>query len=102
MITNGQHPSQLLKATQKQASTVFRHGFLQRRVATRTPVLYNLDQAPSESTDVASENPEIVHELRELSDSTRKEFGEFMQRGSAQRPTGSLFPKSVTKRTGSA
>ena len=56
------------------------------------PVLYNLESDKAESTNVAAKNPEVVTKLLELAKSTRSELGEFMQRGTAQRPTGSLFP----------
>ncbi|MEJ6569391.1 MAG: hypothetical protein QNL80_11030, partial [Akkermansiaceae bacterium] len=58
------------------------------------PVLYNLKSDIAESTDVSAANPEVVQELLNLAQSTRAELGEFMQRSSAQRPTGSLFPEA--------
>ena len=58
----------------------------------KTPVRYNLDSDKTESTNVASHNPEIVRELMGHSKSARENFGEFMQRGKFQRPTGTLFP----------
>ena len=54
-------------------------------------MLYNLAQDKAEATNVAADYPNIVHELMQLANSTRRELGEFMQRGTAQRPTGSLF-----------
>jgi len=56
------------------------------------PVLYNLATDKAETTNVAAENPQVVRELTELAESARENLGEFMQRGSSQRPTGSLFP----------
>jgi arylsulfatase A-like enzyme len=56
------------------------------------PVLYNLRTDRAESTNVAADNPEVVRQMMELADSVREGLGEFMQRGSSQRPTGSLFP----------
>lgn len=56
------------------------------------PVLYNLHKDEAESNDVAADNPEIVREMTRLADSVREDFGEYMQRGKSQRPTGSLFP----------
>ncbi|MBC8325072.1 MAG: sulfatase [Verrucomicrobia subdivision 3 bacterium] len=56
------------------------------------PLLYNLSTDEAESTDVAKENPEVVWELTKLAGEARQNFGEFMQRGREQRPTGSLFP----------
>ena len=58
----------------------------------KTPVLYNLKTDLAEATDVAKANPEVVAQLLALAQPTRAQLGEFMQRGSAQRPTGSLFP----------
>ncbi|MCR9198838.1 MAG: sulfatase [Planctomycetaceae bacterium] len=64
-----------------------------RRFASlQQPVLYNLETDPAESTNVAAEHPNIVRQLMGLATTTRKDLGEFMQRGAAQRPTGSLFP----------
>lgn len=64
-----------------------------RRFASlRKPVLYNLETDRSETTNVAAEHPHIVRELLGLASTARKGLGEFMQRGDAQRPTGSLFP----------
>jgi len=56
------------------------------------PVLFNLRDDPGETTDVASSNPEFVQRIQAEAEAVRQELGEFMQRGSAQRPTGSLFP----------
>ena len=55
--------------------------------------LYNLVTDISESHDVAAENPELVAELSALADAIRLKLGEFMQRGSEQRATGTLFPE---------
>jgi arylsulfatase A-like enzyme len=56
------------------------------------PVLYNLRTDREETTDLASANPEIVQEMSELAESMRSELGEYMQRGSGQRRTGSVVP----------
>lgn len=58
-----------------------------------TPRLYNLSKDVAEASDVASENPERVSEMLALAESTREKLGEFMKRGSEQRPTGTLFPE---------
>jgi arylsulfatase A len=58
------------------------------------PVLYNLKSDQAESTDVAEVNPEVVKELLDVAQSTRLELGEFMKRGTAQRPTGSILPEA--------
>ena len=58
----------------------------------KQPVLYHLPSDRAESTDVATENHEVVQRLLGLAASTRQELGEFGQRGEGQRPTGSLFP----------
>ncbi len=54
--------------------------------------LYNLRQDHAETTDVASANPKVVQRILKEAASARRDLGEFMQRGRAQRPTGSLFP----------
>ena len=56
------------------------------------PVLYNLADDPGESKHLAHAHPEVVQRLLKLADSTRTELGDYMQRGSAQRPTGSVIP----------
>jgi|GEM_PF-32614 len=56
------------------------------------PALFHLGKDPAESTDVAAQHPQVVEQLRALAESARGDLGEFMQRGTAQRPTGSLFP----------
>jgi len=61
-------------------------------VGIKHPVLYNLRTDREETSDLASANPEIVQEMLELADSMRKELGEYMQRGSGQRRTGSVVP----------
>ncbi len=58
----------------------------------KDPVLYNLQADKAENHNVAARHPQVVNELTELAASARKNLGEFMQRGSQQRPTGSLFP----------
>jgi len=64
-------------------------------VGDKQPALYNLSSDPAESTDVAAANPEVVRDLQALATTTREELGEFMQRGSGQRATGSLFPDAT-------
>jgi len=58
------------------------------------PALYHLGSDQGETTDVAAENPDVVRQLQALAARTRKELGEFMERGQGQRPTGSLFPNA--------
>lgn len=59
----------------------------------KKPILYNLRKDPGEAKDVSQSNPEVVQQMLKQAESVRKELGEFMQRGNAQRPTGSIFPK---------
>lgn len=61
-------------------------------VGIKHPVLYNLRTDPEETSDLAPANPETVQEMSELAESMRKELGEYMQRGSGQRRTGSVVP----------
>ena len=56
------------------------------------PVLYNLAEDETESKNLAAIRPEIVQQMTDIANSARQELGEFMQRGTSQRPTGSLFP----------
>lgn len=58
-----------------------------------TPRLYNLAAEPGEAVDVANQHPDKVKAMMALATETRKKLGEFGQRGSEQRPTGSLFPE---------
>ena len=58
-----------------------------------TPRLYDLAADVAESRDVAAQHPERVSDMMALADGTRKRLGEFMVRGSEQRPTGTLFPE---------
>jgi arylsulfatase A-like enzyme len=58
-----------------------------------TPELYNLKDDVSESNDVAAQYPERVSEMMVLAEQTREKLGEYMQRGSEQRATGTLFPE---------
>ena len=59
----------------------------------QTPRLYNLANDAAELKDVAAQHPERVSEMIALADATRLKLGEFGQRGSEQRATGSLFPE---------
>lgn len=59
----------------------------------QTPRLYNLAKDVAEQNDVAAQHPERVAAMMELAEKTRPKLGEYMQRGSEQRPTGSLFPE---------
>jgi arylsulfatase A-like enzyme len=61
----------------------------------KEPVLYNLKTDPAESQDVAGANPEVVSRLQSLADEIRGELGEYLQRGSGQRPTGSAIPDAT-------
>ena len=64
------------------------------------PVLYNLRTDRGESQDVAAENPEIVQQMLRTAKLTREELGEYMRRGSGQRPTGSAIPHAPIISTG--
>lgn len=55
------------------------------------PVLYNLATDPGEKTDVAKENGEVVTLILNIAEEARAELGEYLQRGSGQRPAGSIF-----------
>ncbi len=61
-------------------------------VGTKHPVLYNLRADRAESEDLSVEHPEVVRQILTLATETRRELGEFMQRGSGQRRTGSVVP----------
>jgi arylsulfatase A-like enzyme len=63
---------------------------LQQDIA--TPQLYNLATDQGEKNDVAAQYPERVAEMMALVEATRLKLGEFGQRGSEQRATGTLFP----------
>lgn len=58
----------------------------------RQPVLYNLREDLGESQDVADKHPEVVSRLTTVAEKARVELGEYMSRGSGQRPTGSVVP----------
>lgn len=53
------------------------------------PVLYNLSSDPTEKTNVAVEHPDVVAHILAIAANARLELGEYMQRGTAQRATGS-------------
>ncbi|MFC7338756.1 sulfatase [Haloferula chungangensis] len=57
------------------------------------PQLYNLETDAAEQQNLAAQHPERVKEMMALAEATREKLGEFMQRGSEQRPTGTLFPE---------
>ncbi|MGD7654420.1 MAG: sulfatase family protein [Verrucomicrobiales bacterium] len=59
----------------------------------QTPRLYNLATDKAEANDVAARHPERVAEMMALAAKMRAKLGEYQQRGSEQRPTGSLFPE---------
>ena len=59
----------------------------------KQPILYNLSADVAETTDVAKDHPDVVKRMMESAKLGRRELGEFMRRGEAQRPTGSLFPR---------
>jgi arylsulfatase A-like enzyme len=58
-----------------------------------TPLLYNLADDEGESADLSAAHPELVAQLMQLADGARVKLGEYGQRGTEQRPTGSLFPE---------
>lgn len=58
------------------------------------PVLFNLRVDQAEAHDVAAEHPEIVKTLRSYASKTREELGEYMHRGTGQRPTGSIVRRA--------
>ena len=55
--------------------------------------LYNLASDPGESTDVSASNPDVVSNLAALAEGIEPLFGAYMERGSEQRATGTLFPE---------
>jgi len=55
------------------------------------PVLFNTDEDLAEKKNVAGAHPKIVAELLALAEEKKEEFGEYLKRGSQQRPTGTLF-----------
>ena len=57
------------------------------------PELYNINDEKAEKVNRAADFPEKVAEMTALAESTRERLGEYMQRGSEQRPTGTLFPE---------
>ncbi|MFC5050418.1 sulfatase [Rubritalea spongiae] len=57
------------------------------------PTLYNIKTDVAEKHDVAAQHPERVAEMTKLAQATREKLGEFGERGSEQRPTGTLFPE---------
>jgi arylsulfatase A-like enzyme len=57
-----------------------------------TPRLYNITSDRGEQSDIAAAHPERVSAMMKLAEQTRGKLGEFMERGSEQRPTGTLFP----------
>ena len=59
----------------------------------KAPRLYNLVEDEAEKNDLAADHPERVSEMIALAEKARKELGEYGQRGSEQRPTGTLFPE---------
>jgi arylsulfatase A-like enzyme len=65
------------------------------------PVLYNLRDDVTESTDVSAAHPEIVQQMMKMADQIRPELGEYLQRGSGQRPTGSAIPDAPIISNGS-
>lgn len=64
-----------------------------RQKAIQKPQLYNLATDVAEERDFAAQHPERVSEMVALADETRKSLGEFGERGTEQRPTGTLFPE---------
>ena len=58
----------------------------------KKPVLFDLKNDPGEKMDMASKNPVIVAELERLVSEARGNLGEYMERGSGQRPTGTAIP----------
>lgn len=56
------------------------------------PLLFNIEDDKAEKKNLAAKHPEVVSELVKLAEQARQELGEYGQRGSEQRATGSLFP----------
>ena len=57
------------------------------------PRLYHLARDPEEQKDIAAQHPARVSKMMSLAQATRLKLGEYGQRGSEQRPTGTLFPE---------
>jgi len=55
------------------------------------PVLYDLGADPGETTDVAKQHPELVSRLTAVAEEARGDLGEYLERGSGQRSTGTAI-----------
>jgi arylsulfatase A-like enzyme len=58
------------------------------RVLFTNPVLYNLENDISETSDVSAENPQVVAELLKLLDWAKNDIGDYDKRGENARPLG--------------
>ncbi len=69
------------------AGIASRHGY---RVENIGLSLFNLNDDPGETHDVAQEHPEIVERLKKLAEPMRKELGDTLQqvKGTENRPLG--------------
>lgn len=59
-----------------------------------TPVLYKLSDDVAEGRDLSLEYPKVVEKMLMLAEKARQELGEYGQRGSGQRATGSAIPSA--------
>eukprot|EP00752_Nemacystus_decipiens_P017136 g15351.t1 len=64
-----------------------------RQMPFAAPKLYHLGKDKAEQNNVAAKHPDVVKRLTALAGQARTKLGEFGQRGSEQRPTGTLFPE---------
>jgi arylsulfatase A-like enzyme len=55
------------------------------------PVLYHLATDPGESKDAADQHPELILKFEGMAKDVRLALGEYRQRGSEQRPTGTAI-----------
>lgn len=60
-------------------------------IGLKNPVLYHLENDAAETVDVAKQHPQIVSQMQALTATARAELGEYLQRGSGQRPTGTAI-----------
>lgn len=74
-------------------------GFTGKPNGVQAEALYDLQDDPAETTNVADAHPEVVRRLNALADAARRDIGDYQVKGQGQRPYGYVADPITVRRS---